>query len=65
MTITQHLPTYNFHTSNFNFGEIYFLKFLSIQPLLTTLAVQKHYPDFDETQKDHIKNNVKELDQQN
>jgi hypothetical protein len=34
MTITYYLHTYNCHTSNFNFGEIFFLKFLSIQPLL-------------------------------
>ncbi len=33
MTITQHLHIYNFHTSNFNFGET-ILKCLSIQPLV-------------------------------
>ena len=33
MTITQHAHIYRFHTSKFNFGEIFFLKFLSIQPL--------------------------------
>jgi hypothetical protein len=33
MTITQHAHFYSFHASNFNFGEIFFLKFLSIQPL--------------------------------
>ena len=33
MTITQHAHIYSFHTSNFNFGEIFFLFFLSLQPL--------------------------------
>jgi hypothetical protein len=33
LNITQNLHTFNFHTSNFNFGEIFFLNFLSIQPL--------------------------------
>jgi len=34
MTITQHALLYNFHTSNLIFEEIFFLKFLSMQPLL-------------------------------
>jgi hypothetical protein len=34
MTITQHALFYNFHTSNLIFEEIFFLKFLSMQPLL-------------------------------
>jgi hypothetical protein len=34
MTITQHALLYNFHTSNLFFEEIFFLKFLSMQPLL-------------------------------
>jgi hypothetical protein len=34
MTITQHALLYNFHTSNLAFEEIFFLKFLSLQPLL-------------------------------
>jgi hypothetical protein len=33
MTITQHALLYNFHTSNLIFEEIFFLKFLSMQPL--------------------------------
>ncbi len=36
MTITQHALLYNFHTSNLIFEEIFFLKFLSMQPLLTS-----------------------------
>jgi len=35
MIITQRAHIYSFHTSKFNFGEIFFLIFLSIQPLLT------------------------------
>ena len=35
MTITQHALLYNFHTSNLFCEEIFFLKFLSMQPLLT------------------------------
>ena len=38
MTITQHAHIYSFHTSKFNFGEIFFLIFLSIQPLLLILS---------------------------
>ena len=34
MIITQHAHIYSFHTSKFNFGEIFFLIFLSIQPLV-------------------------------
>ena len=34
MIITQHAHIYSFHTSKFNFGEIFFLMFLSIQPLV-------------------------------
>ncbi len=34
MIITQHAHIYSFHMSKFNFGEIFFLIFLSIQPLL-------------------------------
>jgi len=33
MTITQHALLYNFHASNLKFEEIFFLKFLSMQPL--------------------------------
>ena len=33
MIVTQHAHIYSFHTSKFNFGEIFFLIFLSIQPL--------------------------------
>ncbi len=33
MTITQHAHIYSFHTSKFIFGQIIFLKFLSIPPL--------------------------------
>jgi hypothetical protein len=33
MTITQHAHIYSFHTSNFIFGQIIFLKFLSKPPL--------------------------------
>ena len=33
MTIIEHAHIYRFHTSNFNFGEIFFQIFLSIQPL--------------------------------
>ena len=35
MTITKHAHIYNFHTSKLNFEEICFLKFLSIQLLVT------------------------------
>ena len=34
MIVTQHAHIYSFHTSKFNFGEIFVLIFLSIQPLL-------------------------------
>jgi hypothetical protein len=37
MTITHHAHIYSFHTSNFIFGQIIFLKFLSIPPLLLSL----------------------------
>jgi hypothetical protein len=33
MTINQHAHIYSFHTSNFIFGQIIFLKILSMQPL--------------------------------
>jgi hypothetical protein len=36
MTITQHAHIYSFHTSNFTFGQIIFLKFLSIPPLYSS-----------------------------
>ncbi len=32
MIITQHAHIYSLHTSKFNFGEMFFLIFLSIQP---------------------------------
>jgi len=38
MTITQHALLYNFHTSNLIFEEIFFLKFLSMQPLAQILS---------------------------
>jgi hypothetical protein len=34
MTINQHAHIYSFHTSNFIFGQIIFLKILSMQPLI-------------------------------
>jgi hypothetical protein len=39
MIVTQHAHIYSFHTSKFNFGEIFFLIFLSIQPLFTVEEV--------------------------
>ena len=38
MTITQHAHIYSFRTSNFNVGEIFFLNFLSIKPLIMFTA---------------------------
>ena len=38
MTITQHALLYNFHTSDLIFEEIFFLKFLSMQPLVWGFA---------------------------
>jgi hypothetical protein len=43
MTITQHALFYNFHTSNLIFEEIFFLKFLSMQPLVEVAIT----PDFE------------------
>jgi hypothetical protein len=38
MIVTQHAHIYSFHTSKFNFGEIFFPIFLSIQPLVRCLS---------------------------
>jgi len=43
MIITQHAHIYSFHTSKFNFGEIFFLIFLSIQPLLGNDLITCHW----------------------
>ena len=39
MIITQHAHIYSFHTSKFNFGEIFFVIFLSIQPLVQVRTI--------------------------
>ena len=41
MIITQHAHIYSFHTSKFNFGEIFFKIFLSIQPLILVFSASK------------------------
>jgi hypothetical protein len=38
MIVTQHAHIYSFHTSKFNFGETFFLIFLSIQPLVGAIV---------------------------
>ncbi len=44
MIVTQHAHIYSFHTSKFNFGEIFFLIFLSIQPLQMEQSAKKMIP---------------------
>ena len=39
MTINQHAHIYSLHTSNFIFGQIIFLKILSMQPLILSMVV--------------------------
>ena len=60
MTITQHANIYSFHTSNFNFGEIFFLIFINTAPtwggnsVLTPRGKDKYDATFTNLSPSHI-----------